>query len=604
MMMRTMRENTKVILWVVVVAFVVTIFAVWGLDLRTGTSAEDPNVIGKVNGTPITRVQYQSFYEMLASQFRSASESKSLTYAQEQFVAEQAWDNLVMTVLTEQEIEKLGIRVSNEEILSFLRDSPPPEIRQYFIDEQGNFDNDAYQAALNNPEVDWTNLEQLARERIPRLKLQNYLSAQVHVNEDEVVHSFMAESVEMKIKYVSYLIDTTSVGDYTPTDEDIKTYYNSHQEEFTQPAKARLDLIRIPFEPSAADLDDARYTANRVHDQLAAGEDFSALAGTYSEAPTAHVEGKTGFLARGQRDGAYFDALAGLEPGGLSEPVATESGYYILKLLEKRAAETAASEGAEPATEYSVQEILIKAAPSRQTVDSLFSLANDIRDRAAEIGIEKVASERQLEVLTPEPFTENSPIGTIGFVPALTRFAFSNEVGTVGPVLRDENNLYVARVVDRIPETVSPATDVTELIRQMLLQGKKDDLTHRNALAFYRKANSTNFDEAVETYQVESHEAGPFRAADNLDNFGPNSTVAEAALAVEAGETCPPVKWRGAYVVVEVLEKSAFDQKQFAARSSALRDRIEGQKIQAYVAYWYDKLKSESLVEDFRGRVY
>ena len=35
-MIKQMRENTKVILWIVVVAFVVTIFAVWGLDLTGG----------------------------------------------------------------------------------------------------------------------------------------------------------------------------------------------------------------------------------------------------------------------------------------------------------------------------------------------------------------------------------------------------------------------------------------------------------------------------------------------------------------------------------------------------------------------------------------
>ncbi|UCH83136.1 MAG: SurA N-terminal domain-containing protein, partial [Candidatus Latescibacterota bacterium] len=219
MMMRTMRENTKVILWVVVVAFVVTIFAVWGLDLQTGSPTSDPNIVGRVNGVAITRTQYQSFYEMLASQFRASSPTQSLTYSQEEFVAEQAWENLVMSVITEQEIEKLGIGVSNEEIVSFLRDSPPPEIQQYFVDDEGNFDNAAYQTALNNPEIDWTNLEQLARERIPRMKLQNYLASQVHVSEDEVVHSFQKESIEMTVRYVTYPIDTTSVGDYTPTDE-------------------------------------------------------------------------------------------------------------------------------------------------------------------------------------------------------------------------------------------------------------------------------------------------------------------------------------------------------------------------------------------------
>ncbi|UCG50629.1 MAG: SurA N-terminal domain-containing protein, partial [Candidatus Latescibacterota bacterium] len=426
-MMRTMRENTKVILWIVVVAFVVTIFAVWGLDLRTGQQTGDPNLIGKVNGIPITRAQYQSFYEMLASQFRSASSTQTLTYAQEEFIASQAWDNLIMSILTDQEIEKLGIKASNEEIVSFLRDSPPPEIRQYFVDDEGNFDNQSYQAALNNPEIDWTNLEQLARERIPRLKLQNYLSAQVHVSEDEVLRNYMEENVEMKIAYAKFPMEETDLGDYAPTDEEIKEYYTTHQEEFFEPAKARLDVIRIEFEPSATDLSDAEYTARRVQEQILAGEDFGVLAKTYSEAPTSQVEGNTGFIKKGQREDNYFDALEQMNAGDVSPPVAGESGYYILKLIEKRTGESEEDE-------YNVQEILIKSMLSRQTVDSLYTLANDMRDKATEIGLEEAAAAFQFEMLTPEPFGEDEPIGELGFVRALNRFAFANEIGTLSPV--------------------------------------------------------------------------------------------------------------------------------------------------------------------------
>ncbi|MEJ2721697.1 MAG: hypothetical protein P8181_11260 [bacterium] len=285
----------------------------------------------------------------------------------------------------------------------------------------------------------------------------------------------------------------------------------------------------------------------------------------------------------------------------MSEPVAVESGFYVLKLIEKKPIEKDDRQEGGPTTEYNVQEILIKVAASRQTIDSLYTLANDIRDQAAKIGLEAAAAEREMEVLTPEPFTENSPIGTIGFVPSLTRFAFANKVGTLGPVLRDEKHLYIAKGVDRIPAAVSPLEDVSELIRQTLLREKKNDLTHRNALAFYRKASKTSFDEATETYGVDVHNAGPFRAADNLDNFGPNSTVADAALAVEIGETCPPVESRGAYVVVHVLDKSVFDQKEFALQAPTLRNQLESQKIQAYIAYWYDKLKSESSIEDYRN---
>ena len=60
-MMKQLRENTKVIIWLVVVAFVVTIFAVWGLDLQTsGVTGQGQGLVGKVNGVPVTPQTYQA----------------------------------------------------------------------------------------------------------------------------------------------------------------------------------------------------------------------------------------------------------------------------------------------------------------------------------------------------------------------------------------------------------------------------------------------------------------------------------------------------------------------------------------------------------------
>lgn len=594
-MMGQMRQNTKIILWVVVISFVITIFAVWGLDLRTGQDNADPAVIGKVNGVPITRSQYQSHYEALAGQFRAASD-QPLTYSQEEFIASQAWDNLVYTILTDQEIEKLGITVNNDEIVSYLRNTPPPEIRQYFVDDKGNFDDNAYQTALNNPEIDWTNLEQLARERIPRLKLQNYLAAQVFVSPEEVRAEFLAENTELEIAYVEFPIDETDVKGYAPTQQEIETYYNAHRDEFVEPAKARIDAVKFDLKPSSSDVQDARYTIERVREQVLAGEDVGALAKTYSEAPTAHVEGSTGFLKRGQRDNAYFDALDRLTPGGVSDPVGVPDGFYLLKLIETKI------EGGERL--YNAQEILVKATVGRQTVDSLYTMANELQARAAEAGLNVAANEKGYSMITTDPFSEGAPMGALGFAPAVGRFAFANPVGTLSPVLRDERSVYVAHVIDRIPEGVRPLADVTESIRHRLVFEAKKSATQRDAMAFFTKAQASGFDEAAKVYGKTVKQPAPFKPAQDEAVFGPNSTVAQAALAAIPGAPVPPVEWRRSFVVSRVIRKSAVDEAAFASAGSQIADMLETRKIQAYTAYWYEAKRKQSVIEDYRGRTY
>lgn len=592
-MLQKMRENTKIILWIVVITFVVTIFAVWGLDLQTGTPGTDPNVIGRINGVAISVDQYRFAYQRLADQLRSSNQNQPLTSAQEEYVRGQAWDTIVYGILTEQEIARLGITVNDQEIVDYLRGSPPAEIRQYFVDENGNFDNQAYQAALNNPEVDWTSLEQLARERIPRIKLNEYLAAQVHVSEDEVRREYEMTTVDLSIAWVEFSISDADIGDYSPTDEEIEESYWENQNDFVEREKRRIEVVRIPYAPSSADVRDVVYTIQRLREQILAGEEFAVLAKSFSEASSAFAGGGTGFMAMDQRDSLYFAALDQLEPGELSGPVTTDEGTYLLRFLGKQT-------GKSGNPEYNAEEILISPTVSRQTSDSLFTYAEELRNRATKVGLVEAAAEKQLEVLSPGPFPDKSYIEGVGFVPPLSRFAFGSAVGAVSEVVQDDENIYVARLTEQIDEQLKPLESVRSLITSRILLEKRKEVTHRDASAFHHKARATDFDTAVKTYGLAKKESGDFRAGENLDPFGSRSVIVEAALAVSPGQTTAPIEWRNSYVVVQVIKRSEIDSNDYRTQIVTIKQRILGQKTQLYAESWYENLKAQSDIEDYR----
>ena len=83
----------------------------------------------------------------------------------------QAWEATIQKRLIATEIEKLGIRISDDELVSFIRRNPHPSLANVFVDDQGNFDYQAYLAALGDPSADWTQLEAWARSRLPEFKL-------------------------------------------------------------------------------------------------------------------------------------------------------------------------------------------------------------------------------------------------------------------------------------------------------------------------------------------------------------------------------------------------------------------------------------------------
>lgn len=594
-MMKQMRENTKIILWIVVVAFVITIFAVWGLDLQTGgTGGPQQNLVGRINGVDITPQLFQSVYSQLSQQYRTNSPDGSLSYAQQEMLREQAWENIVSNTLTSQEIEKLGITVTDQEILSYLRDAPPPEVRQYFVDDKGNFDYSAYQAALNNPDADWTAVEQLARQRIPVIKLNQYLMSQVHVSRIEIQKAFEEDNTRMLAEYVAFPLAAEDIGDYKPTDDEIKAYYDSHPDEFSHEEKAVIKYVKIPIRASNTDREDIDFTIGVIRDQLKTS-DFADLAKTYSEAPTSEVGGDTGYIVRAQRDSTVMSAVDTMSTGEISAPVWTDNGVYVVQLVG-----TKEEDGQK---KYRLNEIFLKLSPGSTTTDSLFALADTLRKEAAtdEGSLEAAGKARGVTIATTPEFTANSPIEGIGFVPAISRFAFSSDAGAVSNVLGDDNNYYVCEVVKRIPAGPRPLEEVRDGVVQALLQERRRLAAEHKADGFFRKLRSgTAFDEAAKLYGYTVAKTDTFTVRMPVAGQPPRSPFAYAAFDINADDMSVPVESGGSIYVIHLLYRTKMDDAKFAQQADAIRQRLQQSKAQAYIAYWYDQLRKKAKIEDFR----
>jgi peptidyl-prolyl cis-trans isomerase D len=598
--MKQMRENTKIILWVVVVAFVITIFAVWGLDLQapTGGGGGQQALVGKVNDTPITPQMFQSVYGQLAQQYRDNSPDGSLSYSQQEMLRDQAWESIVNNVLTDQKIKELGITVTDQEILSYLRDAPPPEVRQYFVDESGNFDYAAYMAAFNNPEADWTAVENLARQRIPLLKLNQFLMAQVHVSRDELQRAFEEENTGMVVKYVEFPIASEDIDNAEPDDDDIQAYYDEHTEEFSHDEMAVVRYARIPIEPSAQDRDDIDFTIGVIRQQIVEqGIEFSDQAKTYSEAQTSQVGGDTGFITEGQRPAAVMAAVADMEPGDLSEPIWTNDGVYLVELVEKK------EEDGE--TRYRLNEIFLHLSAGSATTDSLFALAEDIQKAAAENdgSLESAAATRNITVQTSAPFSSGMRIEGLGFVPSISRFAFSHDPGEISDVLGDDDNYYVCELVEHIPAGPRPLEDVRDDVVRTIVQERRNLAAERKASAFrlsLRSGGGQTFESAAETYGYNVQTTDTFTVRQPVADQPPRSPFHYTAFNLNVDDDSYAVESYGSYFIIRLLYRDEMDMQAFEEQADAIRSRLYQTKAQQYIAYWYDSLRENSTIEDYR----
>ena len=119
------------------------------------------------------------------------------------------------------------------------------------------------------------------------------------------------------------------------TDEEMETYFEENKDSFAEEEKVQASHILVEDEK----------TAKEIVEKLTAGEDFADLAKEYStDEESSENGGDLGFFGRGEMVQEFEDAVFALEVGELSEPVKTEYGYHIIKLVDKQEAKEAVFE--------------------------------------------------------------------------------------------------------------------------------------------------------------------------------------------------------------------------------------------------------------------
>lgn len=132
------------------------------------------------------------------------------------------------------------------------------------------------------------------------------------------------------------------------TPGEVERYFEAHKQDYTQPESVRLSEILVstgtaapsvttPGEVQPADPEKvaaAKAKADDIEAKLKAGGDFSQLARTSSDGPTASEGGDLGQFRRGALAKVLEDATFSLKSGEITQPIRTRQGYVILKVVQ------------------------------------------------------------------------------------------------------------------------------------------------------------------------------------------------------------------------------------------------------------------------------
>jgi len=138
------------------------------------------------------------------------------------------------------------------------------------------------------------------------------------------------EQIMMK-KLVSGLLN--SRVHISPT--QIEAYYHGNKKAFTLPKAVRFKILLLKPLPER-NKEETMEMALEVLEKVRSGEDFDMLVKQYSQGPNIEISGDMGYMPEGSIIEELDRAILKLEPGETSDLIKTDTGFNIVKVVDKR----------------------------------------------------------------------------------------------------------------------------------------------------------------------------------------------------------------------------------------------------------------------------
>ena len=591
-MMRTMRDNTKWIMLITMLAFAALMVFEWGMDI-TGRTA-GLSELGEVDGVPVMYDQYQFAYRNLYEQTQLGQE-EAITSDQNLEIEDAAFDEVVTQILIQRELQRRGIRVSDDEIRQAARFSPPPQYRALeAFQTDGVFDMQKYQSYLATAaESALLVLEAYYRDVIPRTKLMRQLSTGIYLPDAALWSAYKDENEQVESRYLA-LDPATRIGDeeVEVTDSEIATYYRENRDEFATPARASVVTVVIDKDPSAADTAAARERAEEIRQEILDGADFAELAQEESaDQGSAAIGGDVGTFTRGVMV-AEFDSAAFSAPvETVTEPVWTQFGWHLIEVTSRTADSASARHILVPVERTDASEIELLT-----TADSLEVLGENlpVAEAARELGLEANA----VDITEEFPFVLGA-----GQVREGSEWAFEEaEEGDVSPVYENAEAFYALELVGREPAGVLSLEQARPSIERTLRLEKK--LARALAQAEEAVREGGTLDRIAALLEAEIEAPPAFSRSDFVPGLGRQNAIIGTAFGLEPGQLSGVVEANGRAFVLEVVDRIPADSTVWEEQRVVQRAMVAGTLGQQRLEQWITSLRERARIEDRRREVF
>jgi parvulin-like peptidyl-prolyl isomerase len=519
------------------------------------------NNVGSINGEDIT---YQEFQATLDQQreLRRQNGQEVDDEAVDQF-RDQVWDYIISQKLIEQQVNKLGITVTDEEIKDIiLGDNPPAFLKQNFIDSVGNFNRELYENALFDPQNEQAliNAEVSVRQYRLNEKLQSMILASVNVTEDEVLRKFMDQNIyvndaEYSLIPISIFPDST----INLTDDELRAYYEENIEKFKEKAKRKLKFVLFSNQPSKKDsqlvLKDLEYVKSNFEGEDTT--DFKYYVDIYSSQPYS-----VDTLPLSSFNPEAIDLFKTANVGDIVGPVLAPEGAVIYHYLgEVKSNDMMAR----------ASHILINGEDDSTNLAEANAIYNQLINGA---DFEKLAMEKSKD---PGSAARGGDLGWFGKGVMIKEFedaVFNGKIGEIQKPVKSSFGYHIIKVTDRSNKKYI----VEKIVNPIKQSATTRDERFNAAGDFSYLANKNEFDKEAELMKYNVQESGYFNEdAKSIPGIGVNERLVKWSFDNGLNSVSDVFKVTQGFLVAAISEVTdggikPFDEVKDQLKPNALRE--------------------------------
>ena len=357
-MLDSFRHNMKGIAFGIVILIAI-VFAFSGIgSLSMSGSGADTAVI--VNGEKVTELSVLRAISSEKRRILNENEGLDASLLEDELIRPQVVEQLIGRRLLSQAAKSGGMGVSSRTTSKLLLGTPA------FLSEDGRFDQELYLYKIRNQGyTNGTFLEMIKEDMVIEQYVRGFATSSF-ITPNEFVQLAALTEQQRDYYYLTLPIQPIE-GAVVLTDEQVQSYYDANKDRFQAEEQVVVEYIeldrglfiqtnevseeqikaRFDEQVDALESTISRQAAHilltepsdallaEIKSKLDAGDDFSALAKTYSEdVGSADFGGDLGYTSGDTFPEAFEDALAALALGQVSAPVKTDSGTHLIKLLD------------------------------------------------------------------------------------------------------------------------------------------------------------------------------------------------------------------------------------------------------------------------------